>query len=256
MTGPRMVFWDIENTPLILAQWSLYQDANTPENIIEDYKLISAAWKWEDSDVEAIAWKNTPDKKESPFFGRSDSNIIRKLHAILSQADILVAHNGDAFDWRKFRTRCIELGLEPVPPKAMIDTLKVAKKEFKFTSNKLGYLGKYLGVGEKVETPSGLHMKVIGREKGSLDKMVEYNKGDVLLLEAVYKKLKPYIRNHPNFALFIDDERPCCTSCGSTRIKKDGTRITAKGKQQLYKCTECGRYMTGKSVKTVGIASA
>lgn len=256
MTGPRILFWDIENTPILLTAWSLYDERNSHHNIIEDWKLISAAWKWEDSDVEAIAWKATTDRKKSPFLGKDDSNIIRKLHSILSQADILVAHNGDAFDWKKFQTRSLQLGLSPIAPKLMIDTLKVAKKEFKVTSNRLDYLGKFLGVGKKVETPSGLHMSVMKNEPNALKTMVQYNKGDVLLLEAVYKKLKPYIRNHPNYNLFVNDKRPLCPRCGSAKIKRDGQRYTRNGARQLFRCLGCHSQMTGKLLKAVKIASS
>ena len=39
-----------------------------------------------------------------------------------------------------------------MPPIISVDTLKEARKVFKFSSNKLDYIAQYLGVGAKMDT--------------------------------------------------------------------------------------------------------
>jgi len=247
-TAPvKVLFWDIETSPIICTTWGLYPDALQHTDILEDWRIICAAWKWQDSnDVQTAAWKNTTDKKISPFLGKDDSFVIRKLHSVLSQADIVIAHNGDNFDWKKFQARCVQLGLAPPAPKAMIDTLKVVRKEFKLTSNRLDYVGQYLGVGKKLDTPKGLHKDVIWSKPGALKTMLEYNKQDVHLLEAVYNKIKPYIRNHPMIYTSSDKFDNKCPKCGCTDLVKEGFRLTLAGARERFSCKGCGSWMTGR----------
>lgn len=257
MTGPNILFWDIETSPIFAATWSLFQDHNSHDNILEDWKIICASWKWQRSnEIHSVAWGNSPNNKKSAVTKMDDANVIRKLYKVLSAADIIVAQNGDNFDWKKFQTRCIELGLSAMPRPQMVDTLRVARKEFRLTSNRLDYLGKYLGVGAKVETPKDLHMRVIRKEKGALDLMLKYNKGDVALLERVYNKLLPYIRNHPNYNAYVDDSNgkikpEVCTKCGSDHIQSRGRRGTLAGPRKVYTCMTCGNSMTGQLLKSM-----
>jgi uncharacterized protein YprB with RNaseH-like and TPR domain len=151
---------------------------------------------------------------------------------------MIVAQNGDAFDWKKFQTRCLILGLKPLDKIPSVDTLKTAKREFKFSSNKLDYISKSLGFEGKMETKKGLWMRVIQGCESSLKEMVDYNKVDVLELEKVYDKMLPYIRNHPDHRAYHSDL--CCKICGSKRLQKRGIRVTRKGSRQTYQCQECG----------------
>lgn len=242
-TAPvKVLFWDIETSPVICSTWSLYPDSLNHSDIIEDWRIICAAWKWQDSNViESTHWAPTADKHISPVLGKDDTRVIKKLHSVLSQADVIVGHNSDNFDWKKFQTRCIELGLTPVAQKASVDTLKVARKEFKFTSNRLDYIGDYLGVGGKMDTPKGLHKNVMWSVPGALKTMLEYNKRDVELLEAVYDKLKPYIRNHPR--LHFDPDKPTCVKCGNHSVVKNGIRPRHGGPIQKWLCKACGTHL-------------
>ena len=69
---------------------------------------------------------------------------------MFDEADVVIAHNGDKFDMRKANARFGHY--EPPMPVQQVDTLKVARKYFKFESNKLGDLGEHLGLGNKEVT--------------------------------------------------------------------------------------------------------
>ena len=69
--------------------------------------------------------------------------------------------------------------------------------------------------------------------------MFQYNQWDVECLEAVYLRLRPWIRNHPNLALYFESDHVVCPNCGSTHLYSDGFYYTTVNKYQVFRC-ECG----------------
>jgi DNA polymerase III epsilon subunit-like protein len=82
--------------------------------------------------------------------------MIKAFLKVMAQADEIVAHNGDRFDLKWLRTRALLHGLDVMPSPKTIDTLKWAKRYFNFNSNKLDYIAKYLGVGQKMGADVGV----------------------------------------------------------------------------------------------------
>lgn len=72
-------------------------------------------------------------------------------------------------------------------------------------------------------------------------KIKEYNIQDVLILEHLYKKIRPWIQNHPNISI-LSDLPNGCPNCASTHLKKDGFKLVKGGKYQQYKCLDCGAW--------------
>ncbi len=73
--------------------------------------------------------------------------------------------------------------------------------------------------------------------------MKEYNTQDVVLLENVYLKLRPYIRNHPNTTLDKNTiNTALCPSCGSANLHKRGYSYTNVGKYSRLCCQDCGKW--------------
>jgi hypothetical protein len=76
-----------------------------------------------------------------------------------------------------------------------------------------------------------------------MELMAKYNKQDVVLLEKIYDKFRPWIHNHPNFSLLSD--KPGCNKCGSLNVRKEGIRANTSGLQQQMQCKDCnGWYLT------------
>jgi len=116
-----------------------------------------------------------------------------KFSKIINTADEVITQNGDAFDIKWLRARCIYHDIEVSPKFNSIDTLKMARSGFKFNSNKLDYMGQYLNLGKKIKTDYGLWKDImLNNSRTAMDKMVEYCKQDVNLLEQVYNKLKKF----------------------------------------------------------------
>jgi hypothetical protein len=75
--------------------------------------------------------------------------------------------------------------------------------------------------------------------------MVVYNQQDVVLLEEVFHKLKPYCTNLLNLALVVpeDPDGPVCcprTGCGSTKVQSRGVHKAITRVYRRFQCMTCG----------------
>jgi hypothetical protein len=233
---PRILFYDIETSLQLAAIFQLaHNDWISPESLVSERYVICAAWKWEgESKIHTSSVLDDPKRyKRDPH---DDLHVVKTLHSVLSEADVIIAHNGDSFDKRYIDTRILVHGLSPLPPIASVDTYKVAKSKFYLNSNKLDYIGKLLKVGQKVKTTPGLWMRVLNGEAAAVKEMVDYNKQDVVLLEKVYNKLKPYAQP-PNLELF---GREGCPRCASKKIQARGIHRAITKEYQRWQCQDCG----------------
>lgn len=180
----RRLFFDLEVSANIVFSWRIGHNIDlSPDNIIQERAIICACYKWEGEDkVYSLKWNRGDDKE-----------LLEKFSKVIDSADEVITQNGDAFDIKWLRTRCIYHGI-PVSPKFnSIDTLKMARSGFKFNSNKLDYMGQYLSLGKKIKTEYNLWKEImLNNNNDSMRKMVDYCKQDVNLLESVYQKLQAF----------------------------------------------------------------
>lgn len=235
--GPKIILWDIETTQNLAAVFRLGgNDWIQPQNIIQERYIVCASWKELGSKkVEAVSVLDDPQRyARNPH---DDKFVLQTLHKVLSEADVIVHHNGDTFDIKFAETRMLIQGLDPLPPVTKIDTLKAARDRFLFNANNLDYLGKILGVGRKIKTEPELWLQVLAGSKSAVQKMVRYNKQDVLLLEKVFIKLQPFIANHVNRGLFGETG---CPRCGSKHVQSRGVHRAISQVYQRFQCQSCG----------------
>lgn len=237
---PKVLLYDLETSPMILAGFEIY-DATIPvDHILQDWTIFSAAWKYLGEDKIYSVSQATHTEEE----------VVQAIASAVDAADIIIAHNGDKFDIKKLRARIITLGLPPLGEVCAIDTLKVVKKHFKFTSNRLDYVARILGLPTKMGTSPGLWIRCLKGDKEALSEMEQYNQQDVLVLEEVYNKLRPYINNHPSIARLLDRaSKGGCPVCGSLATHKRDTRLASKRLYQRYSCQECGHCFKGEVLK-------
>ncbi|MFA5048549.1 MAG: ribonuclease H-like domain-containing protein [Patescibacteria group bacterium] len=243
---PKILLFDIETKPSLAYIWSLWTETRSTDFIEKDWGILCWCAKW--LNEKEIMSSALPDFDKA-YSQNSDNDklVLEKLWKLLDEADIVIAHNLCHFDQKKANARFIINGLTPPSPYRVIDTLDVAKRYFAFTSNRLNDLGKFLKIGKKVHTGGfELWRKCMNGDLKAWDKMVRYCKGDVKLLEKVYKKLLPYINTHPNLGTYIDDDQPRCKNCGSKDLFKQGFQYTNFGKYQQYSCKKCGSWMKGR----------
>ena len=241
---PKICLLDIETSPLISYLWGTYQQNSL--KILEPSKIISVAWKYLGED--AVYCKSIQDYKGYKKGQIEDKALIQEVWKVLDEADIVIAHHGDAFDIKKLNSRFVYHGMSAPSHYQTIDTKKSASRFFKFDSNSLNNLGEYLGEGKKVENGGfGLWLRCIAGDKQAWEDMKTYNVQDVVLLEKIYLRLRPFIANHPDLTLVSPTEKGSvkCSSCLSTDVSKRGFSHTKTGRKQRFQCNSCASWSTG-----------
>lgn len=235
MAEPRILFYDIETTHNVVASFQLRDEYTPHTNILQERYIVCACWQWlGEQQVHSVSVLDDP--KLYAKDPHNDKHVVTVLHKLLGEADVIVAHNGDRFDRKYIETRALVHGLPPIPPVTSIDTYKVAKHRFMFNSNRLDYLGKFLGFGGKKSTPPGLWLDVLRGDEKAVKVMVDYNKRDVTLLKNIFLKLRPYMDNYLNRELL---GKTGCPRCGSKKVQSRGVHKAITKTYQRYQCQSC-----------------
>ena len=234
----KRLFFDIETSPNIGLFWTAGYKLNiTPDNIIKERAIICICYKWAGEEkTYSLNWDNNQD----------DKTMLEKFIKVANEADELIGHNGDRFDLPWIRTRCLYHRIPVFPNYTTLDTLKNARSKFKFNSNKLDYIAKFLGIGAKIHTGYDLWKNiVVNNDKKALKEMVEYCKNDVVLLENVYNEMSTYIPSKTHHGILAGGDKTSCPECGSEDMKFSKKRISASGIPRIQlQCQDCGKYHT------------
>lgn len=246
----KILLFDIETSPMLGWVWGLFKQFISLDQLALDWNVLCYAGKWlgtEEVFTDAIInYQNdfTP-------FDIDDYGVISSVWELFNEADTVVAHNAGGFDCGCLNAKFVEHGFPPPRPYKIIDTLKVAKAKFKFTSNKLEYLSKKLGFSGKLEHEGfNLWKKCMYSDLDAWSRMVDYNKVDVIQLEGVYLKLRSWDSRHPD--VIIENDKIKCKTCGSANLEKNEKPYqTAVSHYNLYKCRDCGSWNRSRyNIKT------
>ena len=234
-TNAKILCFDIETSPLCCLTWGLWDQNINTQAILQDWHLISWSAKWLFSD-EVISDVLAADEARV----HNDSRITKSIWKLLDEADIVVSHNGDKFDCKRLNTRFLYNGLPPVSHYLSVDTLIVAKNVFNFSSNKLDYINNYLGIPQKTETGFELWKNAYFGDPKSLKMMEDYNRNDCEILEDLFLKLRPFIKNFPNLNLWSEENVSVCPNCGSKDLNWNGKYYyTYTGRYKAFRCDNC-----------------
>lgn len=241
----KILLFDIESSPNIAYIWNKYEQ-DALGDFIKERQIISFAWKWlGEKEVHVLALPMFKSYKRD----RNDNReLVLALHKTISEADVLVGHNVCCFDDKMANAEFIRHGLKPPPPHRFVDTLKVARQRFRFNSNKLGDLGKHLKLG--IKTPTGgfdLWVGCLRGDKDCWELMMEYNRQDVVLLEKIYLKMRPWMTNHPD--MNAKDQHVGCPQCRGVKLIRQGWRVGIHGKTPRFQCKDCGSWAKGTMIK-------
>jgi predicted PolB exonuclease-like 3'-5' exonuclease/predicted RNA-binding Zn-ribbon protein involved in translation (DUF1610 family) len=234
----RRLFWDIETSPNVVFAWRAGYKLNiNADSIISERKIICIGYKWEGNPkVTVLRWDENQDDKE----------MLKEFLKVANQADEMVHQNGDQFDLPWFRTRCLFHGFQCMPDYKTADTLQWARRKFYFNSNKLDYIAKYLGIGQKIKTGFGLWKDIVlNKCPEAMEKMTTYCGHDVVLLEKVWNRLRLYVLPKTHTGVLNGGEKWSCPHCGSENVTKSKKKVTAAGTvQHQMQCQDCGGYYT------------
>jgi uncharacterized protein YprB with RNaseH-like and TPR domain len=233
IAGPKILFIDIETSPIIAQVWRLF-DQNVGLNQIQvDWSILSFCAKWKDSDE--IIYMDTRNQADA----NDDTVLLDALWRLLNEADFVVGQNSKRFDVKKINARFIMNEMPKPSTFRQIDTLEIAKRQFGFTSNKLEYMTDKLCTTYKKLKHGKYPGHILWSEclKGNpeaWDEMEEYNKNDVLSLEELYDILSSWDDKLPNFDVYVDG------ILDMSVWVEDGFHYSNFGKYQRYRNTETG----------------
>lgn len=243
--SPKILFLDIETLPNLGWTWQKYD-----QNVLDFERqacLASVAFKWKGRGEEVGCYA-LPDYSGYTGGSYNDAGLVLDAWKLLDAADILVTHNGDAFDLKMLTGRFIVHGLRPPSPYKSVDTKLLARKVARYNSNKLDDLSSLFGHGRKLHTDFSLWQGCIAGDLKAWRRMVRYNKYDVRLLEKLYNRLLPWCSNHPNQGLW--DAKAVCPKCGGRNVQMRGTQVCVSRTYQRFQCKTCGGW--GRLTKSTG----
>jgi DNA polymerase elongation subunit (family B) len=234
----KILLVDIETAPIKAYAWGMWdQNIGVNQVIGSGYILCWAAqWYGEKEIVFSSVQKTSPKR------------MLGRIHKLLDEADVVVHYNGIKFDIPTLNKEFLKHGFTPPAPYKQVDLLQVCKRTFRFESNKLDFVAQALKIGEKVRHEGfELWVKCMEGDKGAWKRMEKYNRGDVKLLNILYKQLLPWITKHPSHG--AHEDAPLCPKCGSDRMNRRGYGVTQVMKYVKYQCQACGGWARGnKSV--------
>ena len=250
-SGFKRLFYDIETSFEIGKFWRpSWKAVIKHSDVLIESAIICISYKWEgQKKTYSLQWDEGCDKA-----------LLSEFMEVALQADEVIAHNGDNFDEKIIRTRCLYHNI-PCPPRfKSLDTLKKARSHFKMDSNALEFIAKRLtGEGKtpmEYEDWNLICLPLIPKHLGydvelpesyykALKKMVKYCEVDVKKLEEVFHYIQPYISHNTNVSVVLGGEKYECPKCGSSEAGHAKTRVTATGiKKAQMRCRNCRSYYT------------
>lgn len=230
----KILMLDVETSPNTAFVWSLWKQTITIDKIIESSGLL--CW--------SAKWYGEPRIHFQSIMTGSKRRMLRGIHRLLDQADVIVHYNGGAFDIPVLQKEFVLAGMPPPSPAKQVDLYRVVQRQFRFPSNKLDYVCQALQLGAKAAHEGfKLWVRCMDRDPAAWRKMRKYNQRDVMILERLYDRLKPWIVGHPNHATFTDT---CvCPNCGSDKGQRRGVARTLLMTYPRFQCRACGTWFRG-----------
>ena len=229
MTGPKILLLDIETSPNLAYVWGTFQQDVNVNHMVGASTTLCWAAKW--ADGKRVMFDSVHES--------TPKQMLRGIHALLDEADVVVHYNGRRFDVPTLNKEFLLHKMAPPAPYKQVDLLQVMRGTFRFQSNKLDYVSKQLGFAGKVKHAGfQLWVDCMAGDNAAWKKMREYNMGDVVELEKVYHRVLPWIKGHPNHNAY--GKSGVCPSCGSDKLQRRGEARNATGSYQRFQCGACG----------------
>jgi hypothetical protein len=220
--GPRILVYDLETAPALSYTFGRWKQNISEDGVHQEGGwIICASYRWLDEDDSYVIYS------KSDIANKEDTGVVSKLWELYNEADVVIAHNALQFDHKVLQGRVLINNLPPLPSVKVIDTLVMAKKNFRLPSNKLDSLAEILGLGRKIQTGGiKLWVDVLSGDEEALEDMLDYCQHDTDLLCDVYLKLRSFgTGSNFNASHYYDDNTTRCNVCGSSEIEPTG-RVT------------------------------
>lgn len=251
----RLLFYDVETAPMLSYHWAAKTEyVANPMNVMDDRSLLCWSAKWSDS-TDQLSARVT--KIEA--VAQDDTRIVSKLADLIREADYVIAHNGNRFDFKRVNARLLLNRLPPLGNVQSIDTLSIARQSFDLPYNNLDFLARKLGFGSKLKTGFDLWRRSVMGDTKAIKEMSAYCDQDVILLEHVFHAMTPYAKTLPRLVDAAEWREELCPYCGATKRARTGVYRTKVNNYPKYRCDVCAREYRGwqaigsRSAGTIGL---
>lgn len=219
----KILVYDLE-TSLVLAKvfWAGKQFVNAKQLMTEP-NIISVSYKWLGSDkVHSLSWNNGDDKE-----------LVKKFLKIYNQADMVIGINNNNFDNRWMVARAMKYNLYVNTYIKSFDVQRKLKSLARLPGYSMAYISEYFNVIQKQSHEGIIMWEKIQwgtkkEKKEYLQKMIDYNIGDIITTEELYYRLRRYMPNELHIGQFESSDKHTCPTCGGKNLKvlnKTTTRI-------------------------------
>lgn len=195
---PKILVLDIETAPLQAYAWGLF-DQNIPlDMIIQDWFILSWSAKWLGEPESKVMYKDQRNKKGKRL--TNDKPMLKKLWKLMDEADVILGQSSIRFDLPRLNARFIKHKMGPPSTYKKLDTLKMARKYFGFSSNKLAAMSDNLCVKYKKLDHGRFPGTKLWTEclKGNINawrEMESYNIRDIMSTEELFTILAEFDNN-------------------------------------------------------------
>ena len=224
----KIMVYDIETSRMEFTGWWTGKQYVNHKQARTEPKIISVAWKWLTQDkVYHLTWdKDHCDKK-----------MLVEFLEQYNKAAMVIGQNNNSFDNKWINTRAAKHKLRVDRYVKSFDIYRMAKRYFRLPSFSMAYMANYFGLTLK-QSHEGIHMWDMieygtkEEQNEYLQKMVDYNKGDIVTTEELYMTLKPYFGSVTNNAVKQGLPKWACPVSGSVDVRLLKTIFTEQGTVQ------------------------
>jgi uncharacterized protein YprB with RNaseH-like and TPR domain len=243
---PKILYFDLETSLMQVYTFGIWNVNIAGNRITKHSHILSNSWAYDDEEVQGI--RLTPEQVKNS----DDLMVVVDTIKAIEGADILVSYNGVKFDRKVLNTRALHHGLPPIRWCKQFDVMVEVKKNFRFPSNSMENVSRYLGLDGKVTT-SGNRLwercfEWWNHEEcdKALADMLYYGKHDITVTRNLYKRIKGWDKSAVNVGLITkeingvntkDNHELLCCHCGSNDVDNIGSKAyTSVSSFDIYRC--------------------
>lgn len=243
---PKVLYFDLENSLMQAYTFNIWNTNIGGNRINKHSHLLSNSWAFDDEEVQGI--RLTPEQVKNS----DDLLVVVDMIKAIEQADILVSYNGISFDKRVLNTRALYHGLPPIRWGKHYDVMREIKKNFKFPSNSMDNVSKYLGIeGKNTSNHRMLWERCFewwhhDSCEEALNQMLVYGKQDIVVLRNLHKRIMGWDKSGVNVGMITkdingvntkDNHVLLCSHCGSSDVDKLLSKgYTTTTSYDVYRC--------------------
>lgn len=225
INGSKILVYDIETSRATFKLFWTGKQYVHVNSMVKAPKIISISWNWlGEEKIYDLTW----DKNQS------DKEMLIEFLKHYNKADMVIGQNNDRFDNRWVNARAAYYDLDVNTMVRSFDIMKEAKSKFRIPSYSMKFMCQYFDVEQKL-SHEGIKMwdKIedgTPEEKEEyLEKMIEYNRGDIISTGALYYRLRKYFGHKSHLGVRNGAELWTCPDTGSDKVKLYKTTVTPAG---------------------------